>query len=207
MAEPAHRSFRWDIEGRKYTIELMDAEKALLDGIDLRMGHPSHAEGYRAYKANRAPILELMSALLKRGAIPEQRWKYWADPEYSVGRSVKTSPRGVFGKNGSPGEKAYVRPHFIPYLRYFLFGAYLPDAVIGRFEREVDDLAPITSGDIVPLMDLARTLTRKHGLDRDGAALEFYKLCLDIEELDQWDARSVRNAVMKIPRSKSGSNW
>ena len=171
------------------------------------MGHPSHAEGHQAYKANRAPILELMSALLKRGAIPEQRWKYWADPEYSVGRSVKASPRGVFERKGNPGAKAYVHPHFIPYLRYFLFGAYLPDAVIGRFEQEVEDREPITSGDIVPLMDLARTLTLKHGLDRDGAALEFYKLCLDIEELGQSNARSVRDTVMKIPRSKSGSNW
>ena len=112
----------------------------------------------------------------------------------------------MFERNGSPDEEAYTHPHFIPYLRYFLFGAYLPEPVIGRFEREVDDLAPITSGDIVPLEELARTLTRQHGLDRNGAALEFYKLCLDIG-LEQGDARSIRDAVMKIPRSKSGSNW
>ena len=95
------------------------------------------------------------------GGIPEQQWNYWADPEYRIDRSIKDPPKGVFERNGNPGEDAYVHPHFIPYLRYFLFGVYLPSPVIETFEEEVGDPASVTSGDIVPLGDPARKLTRQ----------------------------------------------
>ncbi len=204
MAEQYRRTYRWDIDGPGHNTPLTDAEAALLDAIELRMD-PSHAGDHRTYKANKTPILKLMSSLLQRDGIPEQRWRYWADPEYRVDRSIKDAPRGVFERNGNPGEDAYVDPQFIPYLRYFLFGAYLPDAVIARFEQEVGNPDWVTSGDIVPLGELARTLTRQNALNRDGAALEFYKLCPDLG-LSQWIARHVRDSVMKI-RRQGGSTW
>ena len=99
--------------------------------------------------------------------------------------------------NGNRGDAAYLHSHFIPYLRYFLFGPYLPSEVIGEFERKVGNPEWITSGDIVPLGRHARKLTREHALYRDGAALEFFKLCLDIG-LGLGTARSIRDSVMKI---------
>ena len=149
--------------------------------------------------------MELMFSVMQRKGIPEQRWKYWADPDWRTDRSIKDSPKGVFEKNGNSVKSTYEHPHFILYLRYFLFGAYLPSTVIEKFEREVDDLEPITSGDTVPLGEVARKLTLHHRLNKHGAALEFYKLCLDLE-LDRHLAISVRNSVMKI-RSQVDSIW
>ena len=202
------RKYRWDIDGRKYAIALNGDEQALVDAIDFRMSlwEDEHRDGHQVYLENKTPILALMSSLIGRGGIPEQRWRFWADPEYRVDRSIKNSPKGVFERNGNVGEEAYVHPHFIKYLRYFLFGAYLPSGVIEAFEKGVGNPEWVTSGDIVPIGELARKLTRQHSLYRDGAALEFYKLCLDMG-LSQWIARSVRDSVMKIPRSKSGSTW
>ena len=203
----AGRNYRWDIDGRKYAITLTGDEQALVDAIDLSIRPwDEHRDRHRRYLENKTPILALMSSLIGRGGIPEQRWRFWADPEYRIDRSIKDSPKGVFERNGNPGKDAYVHPHFIPYLRYFLFGAYLPSEVIEAFEKGVGNPDWITSGNIVPIRELARKLTRQHSLDRNGAALEFYKLCLDIG-LNQGTAKSVRDSVMKIPRSRSGSMW
>ena len=199
------RNYQWDIEAGKYVTTLTDDEKTFVDAIDLRMWPPFGTEHQESCKANEMPILALMSSLVQRGVIPEQRWKYWSDPKYRVGGSGKNAPKGVFEKNGCPDGEAYIHPHFIPYLRYFLFGAYLPSAVIEEFEEKVGNPGWVTSGDILPLGKVARDLTRQYSLPRDEAALEFYKLCLDIG-LDQGTARSVRDSVIKI-RPPGGSRW
>ncbi|MCY4499029.1 MAG: hypothetical protein OXC14_17310 [Rhodospirillaceae bacterium] len=180
----------------RYVTELTDEEKTLVEAIDLRMWPPMD-EHSDVCRANKRPILALLTALTQRRGIPEQRWKYWSNPTYRIGGTGKSTSRDVFEKNGNVGDEAYVHPHFIPYLRYFLFGPYLPSEVIAKFEEKVGNPGWVTSGDIMPLGKLARDLTRQHPLPRDGAALEFFKLCLDIG-LDPNVARSVRDSVMKI---------
>ncbi len=198
-----NRLLHWDSPGSRHAIALTDEEQAFVDAVDLRMWPPGD-EHYETCQANKSPILALVLSLIRRGGIPEERWKYWSDPAYRVDRSIKDSPKGVFEKNGKPDEDPYVHPHFIPYLRYFLFGVYLPGPVIEEFDEKVGNPAWVTSGDIVPLGKLARDLTGRYSLYRNGAALEFFKLCLDIG-LGPDVARSVRRSVMQS--RSGGSRW
>ena len=164
---------------KKYHIELTDEETVLVEAIDLRVLHADHDEGHAAYETNKRPILNLIESLTERGAIPKERLNYWNEPNYYRGR-LKSSHKGVFERNGCRGQEIYTHPHFIPYLRYFLFGADLPDEVITKFEEEVGNPAWVTSSDIVPIGKCARNLARQHHLDRSHAPEEFYKLCLDL---------------------------
>lgn len=181
---------------KKYHIDLTDEEEALVEAIDLRVSHVHHGEAHTVYRANRRSILELLQSLCDRSAVPEERLKYWNDPDYnSSGR--KTSHKRVFERNGRTGEDIYTHPHFVPYLRYFLFGADLGDPVIGRFEAKVGNPEWVTSGDILPIGKQAQDLVRQYHLDRPHAAEEFFKLCLDMG-LGLSVGRLVRRSVMQL---------
>ena len=83
-------------------------------------------------------------------------------------------------------------------LRFFLFGADLPDAVIAKFAEKVGIPLWVTSGDIVPIGKFARALAREYRLDQVRASEEFFKLCLDIG-LDRSTAINVMRSVKKLP--------
>ena len=181
----------------RYHIELTSDESALVQAIDFRRRHRNHGEARAAYLANRRPILALLKSLSERDAIPMQRLKYWNDPDYIPDRRLKTSHKGLFERNGRVGDEIYTHAHFLPYLRYFLFGADLPHSAIENFERKVGNPDWITSGDIIPIGGCARDLARRHKLDNVHASEEFYKLCLDMG-LQRYIARSVMNSVKKL---------
>ncbi len=178
---------------KKYHIELTAEETELLSKIDMQVAHRSHDEGHAAHNANKVPILALVRSLSDRQAVPQERRNYWNVPDYNPGR-VQASRKGVFERNGTRGEDIYAHPHFVPYLRYFLFGAELPDEVITEFEARVGNPAWVSSSDIVPIGTLARDLTRRHGIEKALAANEFFKLCLDMG-LGLSTAQSVLRAV------------
>ena len=180
----------------KYHIELTDEEKALVETIDLRTVHQHHSEGYAAHEANKQPILALLKSLSERHAIPEERLNYWTDPAYNTGR-LKTSHKGVFERNGRTDQEIYTHPHFISYLRYFLFGPDLPVSVIGKFEERVGNPSWVTSSDVAPIGKFARALAREYQISRNHASEEFFKLCLDIG-LGLDTAGSVRRSVMQL---------
>jgi hypothetical protein len=180
----------------KYHIKLTDHEAATLAKIDLRPSHRDHAEGHEAFQSNQEPILALLKSLGERDAIPRERLNFWNDPRYCPGR-VKASHKGLFERNGRKGADIYTHPHFIPYLRYFLFGPDLPDAVISAFEERVGDPQYVSSSDIVPIGKSARDLTRGHHLNTAEAPEEFFKLCLDMG-LGLTTAESVRRSVKEI---------
>ena len=181
----------------KYHIELTDEEEALVDAMDLHVSNPDHDEAHAAYEANKQPILALLESLGERGAIPEERLNYWNHPDYNTDRRLKVSHKGMFERNGCTGQEIYTHPHFIPYLRYLLFGADLPDAVIAEFEEKVGDPRWVTSSDIVPIGKCARDLARQHRLDRTHAPEEFFKLCLDMR-LGLSTAASVMSSVKQL---------
>lgn len=180
----------------KYHIELTMPERAILEKIDLRVSHSNHDEGHAGYNANKEPILALLSSLSERKGVPAQRLSYWNDPRYNYGR-IKASRKGLFERNGCTGADIYTHPHFVPYLRYFLFGADLPDAVIIKFEEKVGNPQWVTSSDIVPIGKFARDFTRQHRLDVSDAPDEFFKLCLDMG-LSLSTAESVMRSVKQI---------
>jgi hypothetical protein len=109
---------------------------------------------------------------------------------------VQASHKGLFERNGNRGEEIYEHPHFLPYLRYFLYGADLPATVIAALKAKVGNPEWLSSSDIVPLTKFARTLARQNGLDR-SASEEFYKLALDLR-LPLYTAGAIRKAVAQI---------
>lgn len=177
----------------KYHVPLTSQETAWLQKIDFSLGG-LHGDGHAAFLANQKPILSLLQSLSARKAIPHERVKYWNDPQYNYGRT-KGSRRDMFVKNGNHGDEVYTHPHFLEYLRYFLFGADLPAGVIAAFEAHVGNPDWITSSNIVPMAKFARQLIRQHHLER-SAADEFYKLCLDMG-LGQSRAATVREIAKR----------
>lgn len=175
----------------RFHIVLTESEQAAVTQIDF------HNTGdHDAYLANQRPILALLSSLNERNVVPAHRLRYWSDPAYYSGR-LKESHRGVFERNGTKGDRIYIHPHFIPYLRYFLYGPELPDAVIEAFTEEVGNPEWVTSGDITSMCKCARRLVREFRLDKGRVPEEFFKLCLEIG-LDLSYAESVRQAVKQV---------
>lgn len=163
----------------KYRLQLTENEAATLANIDLEYVSRHRSDGHEAYKTNKKPILTLLQSLSNRNAIPEARLNYWNDARYQKSR-IKASHKGLFERNGCTGSDIYTHPHFIRYLRYFLFGAELSDSVISEFEANVGNPQWVTSSDVIPIGKCARNLTRRHRLNPHDASEEFFKLCLDM---------------------------
>jgi hypothetical protein len=174
-------------------IELTGKEKALASRIDF---NPS-AERHNAdsWKPIADAMSELMGSLVERGAIPVPRRKYFTEP--FIGGHGRSHMQ-VFEANGTRGDDIFRHPHFVKYLRYFLYGPDLPKAVIDAFRQKVIACGePFTGSDALEVAGFARQLTRSHGLDPHTAPEEFYKLALDCG-FDRGDARAVRDSVMKV---------
>lgn len=180
----------------KYHIELTADERLLVEQIDLRTVHASHDEARAAYLSNQHPILALVRLLSARDAVPQERIRYWNDPDYNPGR-IKASRKGLFEHHSCTGDDIYTHPNFLKHLRYFLFGADLPDAVILGFEEGVGNPAWVSSSDVPAIGKLARDLTRRYGLDRSSAESEFFKLALDMG-LGLSTALRIKQAVQQI---------
>lgn len=176
-------------------IELTERETALVLQIDFDPSATSHNAG--SWRAIADAMEELMRSLLGRNAIPEARRRFFEDPGYFIG-GRGLSHLQVFEKNGTCGPAIFRHGNFLKYLRYFVFGPDLPKPIIETFQQKVIDCGePFSSGDSITVGDLARQLTRSHGLEAGTAAEEFYKLALDCG-LDASKARFVRDAVKKL---------
>lgn len=175
---------------RPMEISLTAEEEGLLAQIDFDFN----------YRTDRARVLESLQAaktlalsLLERDAIPEMRWAYFTEANYNIGS--KWSRLEIFAKNGTSGEKILEHPHFLKYLRYFLFGPeLLPDTVAGFLKIVEADAG--TSGEVLDqLRAYARRQVRELRADRRRLAEEFYKLALEYEETE-YIARSIRDAAL-----------
>jgi hypothetical protein len=141
------------------SIELTAPEREILNRIELDVTRLKPETS----RSNGKAVVELLALLGKRRAIPEVRLHFWDDPEYQRGR-YKDSHKGIFERSGNRGAEIYSHPHFLEFLRYFLHGADLPASAISAFKEKVGNPDWITSGDVIPLGNLAKTLTRSHGL-------------------------------------------
>ncbi|MGH1466561.1 MAG: hypothetical protein ACRBBQ_14505 [Cognatishimia sp.] len=173
-----------------YAIELTEDESEILSGIEFDQPALDHEQ----YKRQGPLVLRLLKSLVERSAIPEARLRYWSDPVYQIGRS-KASHKGLFERNGRQGDEIYTHPHFLKYLRYFLYGANLPEGAISEFEKVIGNPEWVSSGDITDITKGTRDIVRRHGLkDQDE---EFFRLALDVG-LDVWFAKSVRDSVKQV---------
>ncbi len=137
-----------------------------------------------------------MESLLTRKAIPECRLRYFADPAYNIS-NPKASHCELFLRNSGTQEEMYRHPHFLKYLRYFVFGADLPDSIKDAFLARYKGC----DGDREPLVQLARSqfreLARRRGPQDYELPDAFYQLALD-SGCNQWTAASIRNAVKAV---------
>ena len=169
---------------KKYHIELTAKESTLVDGITLNVNRlldsHAHDELRRVYAMNADRVPALMESLEERHAIPEERLKYWTDPEYVTDGRYQVPRKRLFERNGHPGDNIYQHLGFLPHLRYFLFGADLPEEAMTKFEEQVGNPNWFTSGDYEPAVKCARAQIRRHSLRKSRAGEEFFKLCLDM---------------------------
>lgn len=175
-----------------FAVQLEPVERAVLGQIEFDVLRcVDHVEVER--NANLA--VQLVQSLVKRSAIPEHR-RYFTDPAYNVG-GRGSSNQQIFERNGCRGTDILRHPHFLPYLRYFVLGADLPDDVRDAFKAEVEACGMVTSSDVVPLGKKAKALTRRYGLKPHEARDEFFKLALDCG-LAPHTAVFIRDAVRTV---------
>ncbi len=177
-------------------ITLDPEEQKLFELIDFEVSGVRERETLRISCMAAA---ELTRSLLKRGAIPKIRLQYFTEPELNIGNRKK-SVMQVFEANGTKGDAIFTHPHFLKYLKYFIFGPDLPAIVITQFRQVVsDDMG--TSGMILnQLRQFARAETRRLLLEKRREAVEeFFKLALECG-LDVSTARSIRDAVRSAAR-------
>ena len=172
-------------------LDLTSAEEALLSRIDFAPSLRTHDATSWAPVADAS--LALMESLTARKGIPHRRLRLFTDPECYVGGRGK-SHYDVFVQNGCQGTDIFRDPNFVArYLRFFIHGPDLPEALMAAFAGEVRACGNITSGDIPILCTAAKRLAKRHGLNRD-ASEEFFRLALDCD-LDPGEARAIRDAV------------
>lgn len=176
-----------------FTIDLNAAEQDLLREIEL---DALALQGHEAVRRNCDLAAQLMELLIARNAIPSHRVSYFTDPDYYVG-GRGSSRQQIFERNGTSGRDIFRHPHFLAHLRYFLHGPDLPAPVIAAFADRIEDCGPVTSGDIQPLSQLARELTRRHRLEPRKAAEEFFRLALE-HGLSPGQARPIRDSVQAV---------
>ena len=182
---------------RQPDFELTAPEQELLATI--KLDQPA-LNGYEDEARNGNAVCMLMKSLLARRAIPEPRVKYFIDPGYNIGGRGK-SRKQVFERNGCIGDDILRHPHFLEFLRYFLYGAELPEPVIQEFRDIARFMGEVTPKSITFLSKPARNMARAYSLDPHEAGDEFYKLGLDCG-LKPAYADDVRRAVRKNAQTR-----
>lgn len=174
---------------QSFKIELTDHEQVLLGELRFNI----LGMGSDEVRRNGEIAAELVHSVIRRGAVPEHRVRYFTDRDYNLGPK-KCSRQEVFEGNGRRGDDILKHPNFLPYLRYFLFGAHLSERVIAEFSSAVRECGSVTSSDVVPLGAQARHLARQEGLSPERSREEFFKLALDCG-IDLGSATSIRQSA------------
>ncbi|MDP3072299.1 MAG: hypothetical protein Q8N18_18555 [Opitutaceae bacterium] len=173
------------------TFKLTVTEKKILAQVDFDLTQT----GSEALPSLTAAC-QLTKSLLDRKAIPEPRIRYFFDPEFNLGKNY--SRKDQFERRGNQGDAIYTHPHFLKYLRYFLFGPDLPPTAIGAFAQRVTESGGFVSDSDYPdLNQIVRQAIKTYGLDPAAAAEEFFKLALECG-LDPSTARRFRDTAKKI---------
>lgn len=171
-------------------VELTERERELIARIDFDPHEMRlHGRFEEVLEESCVAAKDLALSLLGRDAIPEIRRRYFTDPDLNVGS--KRSRKEIFEGNGTGGDAILEHAHFLPYLKYFVYGPELPKQTIAGFCELVNDDVERDR-----LRIYAREEVRQRSLDRRDAAEEFYKLALECG-LYESDARSVRDAALQ----------
>lgn len=168
------------------SVELTDEEANLNEQI------PSSPDRTVPWGPIADAMESLFKSLIERDAIPAVRLRVFDDPKHAEKRGK--SPKQVFESNGTCGDHICRHPHFIEYLRYFINGADLPNAVIKGFCKILNNDQG-TSGMILDqLHRYVRSCVREYRLDPHTAGTEFYRLAVELE-ID-YDPHGIRTVAM-----------
>ncbi|SFH25421.1 hypothetical protein SAMN05216299_10426 [Nitrosospira sp. Nsp14] len=151
--------------------------------------------GHETARASCIVASQLAKSILAREAVPEIRLRFFTDAELKIGS--KKSRKEVFESNGTIGDAILCHGHFLPYLKYFIFGPDLDDQVIAAFCRQAYATEYISGGDLPDLVTTAKNATRQRRRAPKESAQEFFKLALECG-IDLNYARSIRDAVYKM---------
>lgn len=174
-------------------ITLTDDEEKLLSGIELEaLALKDHIHA----NENADAVVELMNALIKRKAIPENRTAWFSDREHNAGGRGRSIQDLFKGSGIRTGDALFRHPHFLAHVRYFIFGPQLPATAIEAFRADVAERGMITSSDASPLAKSARAIARQHGLTNREAE-EFYKLAIELG-LGTSYASIIRDNIKKL---------
>ena len=175
-------------------IELTAEEETLLSTIEfealkLESGQPARDNAERA--------AQLATFLIDRKAIPEIREKVYSDEGYTTGHGPSAAEQ--FRRHDNTHEETIRHPHFLPWLRYFIFGPKLPETMIREFEILLSELGSLTSGDGPALKNFIRNQIKHHRLEKSKSD-EVYKLILEFKD-DTYLAKSLRAHARTISGS------
>ncbi len=105
----------------------------------------------------------------------------------------------MYARNGTNGAEAYTHPNFLKILRYFLYGAELPQGAIDEFEKQVGNPEWFSGSDIIGLTKKTREIVRRYNLRDWEHSDHFHMLALD-NGLSANHADSVRRAAIDAAR-------
>lgn len=173
-----------------HKIELTPDEQQLFDSLEWNTD-----EFNRKDHVERGNLLEnqykLTESLIKRGAIPEIRRRWFTDAELNIAGRGK-SRMDIFQSHGTTGDDIMRHQQFGPHLWYFIHGPNLPQSTLQGFCKIIDDDMG-TSGELLDAVtQFVRSEVRAKRLDYK-APDEFTKL---VNELDRPNlAEPVRSAA------------
>jgi len=180
---------------RPEKLELLPEEEELMERIVFEYTDPGYHEKLDA-SCESAAILTAL--LLERKAIPDVRLAWFTDPRFQV--KGKMSRLQIFEKNGNTLAETFEHPHFLLYLRYFIYGPDLPPEVIDEFSTKVEQWAFVSGSTYPELVNIARSAVRRYGLSPHSACEEFWKLSNECGVGDMY-GRVIRDSVRKIRMS------
>jgi len=156
-------------------IDLSNSDNMLIETLNIHTLSPQYPE----WTEDRGEAaFQLISSLLERNGIPDTRKAYFGDPEYNTGRG-NGSHYQTFINNGHTDETMMKHPHFLKFVRYFIFGARLPLQLKNNFLQKVEECGTFTSGDDETLLSSARRFFKQSNLNKTEYREEIYKLLLD----------------------------
>lgn len=176
-------------------IQLTPDEQRLLGRIDFDSSPGAHDVVIASLEASAA----LAKSLLDRSAIPEIRIRYFTDPECNPGGRGK-SKKEIFERNGTAGDEIFRHPHFLKFLRYFIFGPDLPTEAITAFCASIWNY--LSGGDVQDLVALAKKSVRRYSLDPREAAEEYFKLALECKAMPS-SADRIRRQIRSMRSGRS----
>ncbi len=175
------------------TVKMNKKEQALFNAICWNLDELGRKD-YEGRVDSLEKMGQLAESLLKRKAIPRVRVEWFVDPKINAGGYGK-SRKQVFEKNGTSGKEIFRHPHFMEYLRYFIYGPDLPKQTISGFCKIIEDEAG-TSGMVLKQIKAFVRKEVREGLTPGHAAEEFFKLAHEIGKPSLAD--SVRSAAKSV---------